>query len=258
MRGTGLQTDLALSTPERVSLALPVAGIGYRSIAYLVDVLLLLLVWTVAFFLYTLAGRDLLEDYEGMSGLWKALAIIGAFATQWLYWTASEVLWNGQTPGKRLLRIRVAREDGAPTGFFESAVRNLCRVVDFLPVAYATGLLTMLLTRQHRRLGDLLAGTLLVREEKIDLDKYTRSGAVEALPVPGAAAAGLPPLPPAEVELLLAFLSRRPTLAPEARRRLAFRMLEHFAQGLPDSERAALGSSLEAAEAFLHSRAQGG
>ncbi|MHB8879345.1 MAG: RDD family protein, partial [Myxococcaceae bacterium] len=207
--------DLEVATPERVALALPVAGIGYRSIAYLVDVAMLFVFWLVAYFLFSLTAIDPLALVQGMSGLTTALVILGWFATQWLFWTVSEVFWNGQTPGKRLLRIRVVREDGGPVGFFESAVRNLCRVIDFVPVAYAAGLTTMLVTKQNRRLGDLLAGTLLIREERFDLDKYRQPEVMDALPV--GPPLGLPPLAPAELELVLAFLARRPSLTPESR-----------------------------------------
>ena len=248
--------DLEVATPERVVLALPVAGIGYRSIAYLVDVCLLFVFWIVAYFVFTLVVADVLALVEGMSGLTKTLAILGWFATQWLFWTVSEVFWNGQTPGKRLLRIRVVREDGGPAGFFESAVRNLCRVIDFLPMGYAVGLLTMLVTRQNRRLGDLLAGTLLVREEKFDLDKYAAPAPIDALPVPRAL--GLGPLASAETELILGYLSRRASLTAEARRRLGFKLFERFAAGLPEADRAAAASSLDAAEAFLQRRSQPG
>ena len=228
--------DLEVATPERVALSLPVAGIGYRSIAYLIDVLILFTFWIVAYFIFSLVVRDVLAIVEGLSSLTKTLAILGWFATQWLFWTVSEVFWNGQTPGKRLLRIRVVREDGGPIGFFESAVRNLCRVIDFMPMAYAAGLLTMLVTRQNRRLGDLLAGTLLVREEKFDLDKY-RGRPIDALPV--GRPAHLAPLAPAELELVLGFLARRESFTPDARRRLGLKMVQRFGAGLPEADRTA-------------------
>jgi len=240
--------DLEVATPERVALSLPVAGIGYRSIAYLVDVLILFSFWLVAYFIFSLVVVDVLAIVESLSSLTRTLAVLGWFATQWLFWTVSEVFWNGQTPGKRLLRIRVVREDGGPVGFFESAVRNLCRVIDFVPMAYAAGLLTMLVTRQNRRLGDLLAGTLLIREEKFDLDKYRPSAPIDALPV--GRPLGLAPLAPAELELLLGFLARRGSFSPDARRRLGLKMVKRFG-GLPEAE-----LSQAAAEDFLQRRAQ--
>src|SRR5207237_690682 len=125
---------------------------------------------------------------------------------------------------------------------------NLLRVVDFLPGFYGVGLLFMLFTRQHRRVGDLLAGTLLVREEKIDLAKYAPPA--QALPAAAGAA-----LSAAEVELLLSYLSRTQELTLEARTRLTGKMLRRFAS---DEQRAALGDSLEGAEAWLKQRATAG
>ncbi|XXF75465.1 RDD family protein [Myxococcaceae bacterium GXIMD 01537] len=244
--------SLDVATPERVALQLPVAGIGYRCLAWLADATLLFFFWVVAYFVFTLLVQDVIAFFQGLSGLGQTLLGLGLFATQWLYSTLAEVFFNGQTPGKRLLGIRVVRVDGSPIGLYESAVRNLCRTVDFLPVLYATGCITMLLTRQHRRLGDLLAGTLLVREERIDLDKYTAPPEAPAVAV-GARASGL--LAPEDVELILAFLARAPQLEPDARRRLGVRMVEQLG-GLAEPERAEVLASPEATEAFLRARAQ--
>ncbi len=244
--------EVSVATPERVALELPVAGVGYRSMAYLIDLLLIAAFCVVAFFVYSLFVPDVVAVYEGLSSLGRVLVIVGVFATQWMYWTAAEVFWNGQTPGKHLARIRVVRHDGAPAGFFESAVRNLCRLLDFLPVFYALGLLVMLLDRQHRRVGDLLAGTMLVREEKIDLDKYAPRP-VDALPVSRTG----PPLGAEDVELILQFLSRRATLTPQARERLARKLVARYASELPEQDRAALSASTRVAEAWLERHAAG-
>lgn len=242
--------SLAVATPERVALALPVAGIGYRCLAWLVDAALLFFFWVVAYFAFTLLVLDVVHFFQGLSGLSQTLLGLGLFATQWLYWTLSEVFLGGQTLGKRFVGIRVVRVDGSPVGLYESAVRNLCRVVDFIPLLYAAGCFTMLLNRQHRRLGDLLAGTVLVREERIDLDKYT----APAEPAPASTSAS-ERLDAEDVELLLAFLARAPQLEPDARRRLGTRMVEQFG-GLPEAERAAVLASPEATEAFLRARVQ--
>jgi len=248
--------NLEVATPERVALSLPVAGIGYRCLAWLVDATLLFFFWVTAYFVLSLLVSDLLAAFQGLSGLVQTLVAVGAFATQWLYWTLAEVFLHGQTPGKRLLGIRVVRADGSPVGVYESAVRNLLRAVDFLPLLYATGCLSMLFTRQHRRLGDLLAGTLLVREERFNLDKYTAPAQVapQAVSLPIASASSR--LGPEEVELLLAFLERAPWLEPDARRTLGLRMVERFG-GLSEEERATLLASPESVEGFLRTRIQG-
>lgn len=200
MSSTGLQLDVA--TPERVSMSLPVAGIGYRSLAYLIDVTLILSFWVILYFLYALTGPDVLKVIGGMSTFARVAATLGVFFFQWIYWTAAEVLWRGQTPGKRLLHIRVVRTDGSPIGVFESAVRNLLRVIDFLPFAYGIGLIVMLIDPKHRRLGDFAAGTIAIREEQIDLSSYE---------------AGKAELSTAQHELLKSLVERFDSLEPAAR-----------------------------------------
>lgn len=248
--------NLEVATPERVALSLPVAGIGYRCLAWLVDATLLFFFWVTAYFVLSLLVSDLLSAFQGLSGFVQTLVAVGLFATQWLYWTLAEVFLHGQTPGKRLLGIRVVRADGSPVGVYESAVRNLLRAVDFLPVFYATGCLSMLFTQQHRRLGDLLAGTLLVREEHFNLDKYTASAQASPQAISLPAASVLSRLGPEEVELILAFLERAPWLEPDARRTLGVRMVERFG-GLSEEERTPVLASPESVEGFLRTRIQG-
>ncbi|HEX8703132.1 MAG TPA: RDD family protein [Myxococcaceae bacterium] len=249
--------SLDVATPERVALSLPVAGIGYRCLAWLIDIAILFLFWLSAYFVLTLAVSDAWGAYKGLSGFAQTLVVVGAFATQWLYWTVNEVFFNGQTPGKRMMGIRVVRSDGSPVGLYESAVRNLLRAVDFLPGIYAIGCITMLFNAQHRRLGDLVAGTLLVREERFNLDKYTAPvpAAVPAGPASAGAAGAPMRLSSEDVEFILVFLERAPWLEPEARRRLGTRLVERFG-GLAEEERAAVLASAESIEGFLRSRAR--
>jgi uncharacterized RDD family membrane protein YckC len=249
--------SLEVATPERVALSLPVAGIGYRCLAWLIDATLLFLFWVTAYFVFSLLVSDVLGLFRGLSGFVQTLLAVGIFATQWMYWTVNEVFFNGQTPGKRAMRIRVVRADGSPVGVYESAVRNLLRAVDFLPVLYATGCITMLMSQQHRRLGDMVAGTLLVREERFNLDKYTASASDAPSPLhrPELTASAPVRLSSEDVEFILAFLERAPWLEPEARRRLGTRLVERFG-GLGEEERATVLASTESIEGFLRSRAQ--
>ena len=242
---------LDVDTPERVALQLPVAGIGHRCLAYLADLLLLFFFWVVAYFVFTLLVSDVLGFFQGLGGLARTLLVVGLFATQWVYWTASEVLMEGQTPGKRLVGLRVVRTDGSPVGGLECAVRNLARLVDALPVFYAVGCLSVLFTRQHRRLGDLLAGTLLVREERIDLDKYTAApDAARTAPATATSTSSVRPLGSRDAELILSYLARAPWLEPGARARLGARLVERYG-GLDEAQRAPLLASPERLEAFL-------
>jgi uncharacterized RDD family membrane protein YckC len=239
---------LDVATPERVRVSLPIAGIGYRTLAYLIDAGALFAAWVVLYFTLTVLQKDVLDTFQALSGVAQTLTVLALFAAQWVYWTACEALWGGQTLGKRAMRIRVVRQDGSPVGLYESAVRNLTRAVDFLPLLYGTGVLCMLVTQQHRRLGDLLAGTVLVREERIDLDKYARAGASHSADA----------LAAADVELILGYLERARTLAPEARQKLAEAMVDRFARDVPNEQRALLKASVSEAEAFLEKRARAG
>jgi len=239
---------LDVATPERVALDLPLAGIGSRALAYLVDVAALFAAWVVAYFALSLLVSDVLGLFQAFSGLAQALMVAFAFLAQWVYWTACEVAFSGKTLGKRVLRIRVARTDGSAPGVLESAVRNLCRVLDFLPALYFLGLVTALANGRGQRLGDLLAGTVLLRDGEVALPRY------ESLEGAAGAAQG-PPLSPRQVELVLAFLERAPALDPEARRALGRRFVDRFGAHLPAQEREHLRASPGAAEAFLRRRA---
>jgi uncharacterized RDD family membrane protein YckC len=214
-----LQLDVA--TPERVEVSLPVAGVGYRSLAYLIDVGLIFAFWIVAYFLYVVVGPPPLMLWLSLSGVVKVLLVLAVFFFQWLYWTVFEVLWRGQTPGKRLMHIRIVRADGAPVGVFESAVRNLLRYVDFLPAVYGVGICVMLVDAKHRRLGDLAAGTLALREEQFDLGRYQA-------PASAAAAAVGRPLTPQEHELLKSYSERFDALEPEARLRIGRQLAQRI------------------------------
>jgi len=225
---------LDVATPERVSLDLPLAGIGTRALAYLVDAAALFATWVVAYFVLSLLVSDVLGFFQAFSGLAQALLVGGVFLAQWVYWTACEVMFGGKTLGKRALRIRVARSDGSPPGVLESAVRNLCRAIDFLPALYFLGLMTALVGGRSQRLGDLLAGTVLVRDGEVALPRYE-------LPAPDAAG---PPLSPRQADLVRAFLERAPHFDPAARHRLGRRILDRFGARLPEADRAALAAAV--------------
>ena len=165
-----------LETPEAVSVHYALAGVGSRFMAAAVDsfiqlVLLILIIiataaaggWAVA----VGALRDFGDAPTSNPAVWLvALFLIGTFLLLWGYYVAFELLWNGQSPGKRLFRLRVLRENGYPIGFVESLVRNLVRLLDFLPFYYGFGVVTMLVDSRSRRLGDLAAGTIVVKERR--------------------------------------------------------------------------------------------
>src|SRR5206468_713521 len=156
---------------ERVSLEYGIAGIGSRGAAAMVDTAIQAIALIVALIAFSAASAG----FGAVGGLGfgasvsRATLLVGLFALAIFlvtsgYFLAFEILWNGQTPGKRLVGLRVIRETGYPIRPVDAVIRNLVRVVDWLPVGYGVGILTMLLNGRSRRLGDFAAGTIGVRE----------------------------------------------------------------------------------------------
>jgi uncharacterized RDD family membrane protein YckC len=158
------QTDVRVSTAEHVRVSYPIAGIGNRFVAAFIDAgLQALLLTSYVIALIALAQLEFFPQSEAAISIYLALAVLGLFLLIWGYYVAFEALWNGQTPGKRLVGIRVIGDDGAPVGGFAVIVRNLVRIIDFLPFPYAIGVLVMLLSPKGQRLGDIVAGTIVVK-----------------------------------------------------------------------------------------------
>ena len=156
-----MNEHLSVETPEQIKISYSVAGIGSRFYAALIDIAILLPVLIAGYYVVIRAILDLDERF----GNWlAALAGIATFVLQWGYYMIFEIATNGQSPGKRALGLRVIKVQGYPISFSDSAIRNIVRIVDMLPFAYGIGLLTMLLNKNWQRLGDLAAGTLVVKE----------------------------------------------------------------------------------------------
>ncbi len=162
--------QLNIETPEQVDLRLPIAGIGSRFLAILADTILQIAVELLLILLFVLfvsaAARDHLFDIPDAAGKWFVAAIIlFNFLLYWGYFALFEAFWNGQTPGKRVVKIRVIKDSGRQITLFEALARNLVRVVDMLPPNfYLVGLVTMLCNKQQKRLGDFVAATIVIHE----------------------------------------------------------------------------------------------
>jgi uncharacterized RDD family membrane protein YckC len=158
---------LNIDTPENVVFGYDVAGIGSRFLAALVDTFCILVLEAIVYITLFLIARNFFGTLaeNDRTFIWLA-ALLGliAFAFFWGYYIFFEMLWNGQSPGKRWVGLRVIRTDGTPVTLAESIIRNLVRLVDFLPAYYGVGVVTMFINEQSRRLGDLAAGTLVVRD----------------------------------------------------------------------------------------------
>lgn len=163
-----LDDTLNIDTPENVAFGYEVAGIGSRFLAALVDTFIILLLQLVTYlFLFIVLYLSPVKFSNEMSNPWLIAALgLLAFVFLWGYYIYFEIAWNGQTPGKRRVGLRVIQTSGAPITPADAVIRNLVRAIDFLPTAYGIGLVAMFLNRQFRRLGDLAAGTLVVREQK--------------------------------------------------------------------------------------------
>jgi len=233
--------EVTVVTPENIPLRLELAGLGSRFGALLVDLAIqiatlivvgIIAVIVAAFtesFWGSVAGRAL-------SGWVTAGGILLTFAILFGYFILFETVWNGQTPGKKIFNLRVVRDGGYPVTFLASATRNLIRLADFLPMAFAAGALSVFFHAQYKRLGDLAAGTVVVKERPVfPLLPFgaTAPGAV-AGPQAGEAAATLERasirhpsdhLTRDEQDLLRRFARRRWEMAPDDAERLAYRLV---------------------------------
>jgi len=191
-RGAGtIDTDTEVETPECVRFRYRTAGPTRRLAAYAVDLLIRGGVLTAA--AIALAPSSQWSDKrigEAASGV----TLVILFALEWGYYLLFETIWDGRTPGKKAFSLRVVKEEGHPIRFVDSVLRNLLRAADFLPMGYATGFVVMAGDRRFRRLGDRVAGTMVVVEE--------RRRVAEPVGV-------TPPLTPAEIETF----AQRPRLS---------------------------------------------
>lgn len=159
------QTEIL--TPDNVPLRYELAGLGSRFLGLFFDttVQILLTIAVAAFFGLLGQAVSLATRVSGVTFSWGiALFIFLQFLIWWVYFPFFETLWNGQTPGKRLAGTRVLRDGGFPLDFRGALIRNLTRPADFLPAAYGVGCGFILFHPQCKRLGDLAAGTIVVRE----------------------------------------------------------------------------------------------
>jgi uncharacterized RDD family membrane protein YckC len=159
-----LDNTVEVETPEHVRFRFRAAGPTRRAWAYLIDLLVraaLLLVFEILLVLAT--GRHLRAGHAVMSGG----TLLALFFLEWAYYVVFEAVWNGTTPGKRALRLRVVKAGGYPLSFMDAVLRNLLRTADFLPVGYLLGLLAMAWDGRFARLGDRVAGTMVVIEDPV-------------------------------------------------------------------------------------------
>jgi len=228
-----------VETPEQLELELPLAGVGSRALAFLLDFLIQLIPIVIAMVVLVAAlslnvfGEDDVKGFgEGRIPLLAgALFSAVTFATNFLYFTFWDLVSRGQSPGKRALDLRVVRDGGLPIDARASLIRNLVRTVDVLPGFYLTGILSMFFSAEHKRIGDLAAGTLVVRDRREPVGDVSALFHKAASPFPSASApasASPSPLGAAERALVQDFLQRRHTLAPDVRERILRQIVERL------------------------------
>jgi len=159
--------QITLTTPENIELKFPVAGLYSRGLAQFYD----FVYQCIAIMVGSFALLSMGFSARFFGPLYVALSFLLYFAVFWLYYIYYDVYHDGQTPGKRRLGIRVVTMDGGRVGWAASIARNLLRPVDFLPLGFLAGMVTILFSKHHQRLGDLAAGTIVIRD-------------AEALPTP--------------------------------------------------------------------------
>ncbi|MFC4322204.1 RDD family protein [Litchfieldia salsa] len=162
------QDQIDIKTPEYVSIQFQAAGLGSRASAFIIDQLLLILINSliliITFFVFM--GGPGLFFFENVTTGPLAIAIILIFVLNWGYFFAFEYFNGGRTIGKKLAGIRVIQENGHSITILSSFIRNLLRIIDSLPTGYLVGILMIFFHSKHKRIGDLVAGTIVVHERK--------------------------------------------------------------------------------------------
>lgn len=220
---------LTIETPEQIPLDFRLAGIGSRFLALAVDTLIQFVVF-MALLLVGLAVTITGLLVSSRVGIWVAACfVLLVFIVQFGYFALFEAIWNGQTPGKRRINLRVIKDNGQPISTYDAVARNLLRLVDSLPGFYGVGILSVLLSAKNKRLGDFVAGTVVVLEKPLD---------VQATLAPAPARPSSPSgydvnrLAAEEFQLMESFLMRRKELPSEPRARLARQIIERLAPKL--------------------------
>ena len=252
-----LTQTVDIETPELVVVSYTIAGVGSRVLAGLIDLLICIALFVGLMFGLISLGGSGADDTSGPtpSVAWAfAAVILMQFALVWGYYLLFEALADGQTPGKRLLRLRAVRDGGYSVGFSAAAVRNLMRIVDMQPAfSYLFGITSVAFTKNGKRLGDIVAGTLVVREALV-----AQPMGAASRPETANAERLSTQLTDEEFQLLARWSARRNTLEPERRRQLATQVAARLRNALPDLETG--GESAALARLYAdeqHARAHG-
>lgn len=237
--------QLKIDTPEQIALELPLAGIGSRFLGMAIDTLLQWVLYFVIFLIFvaTILAVPSIKNL-GRYLAWMpasfipAVVILGFFCIYWGYFAFFEILWKGQTPGKRLAGIRVIHTSGRPINAYEAIGRNLLRAIDGIPGMYGVGIVCMMLNREHRRLGDYVAGTVVIHDKRrqdvmpdisteVLIPGTNPDGAISApgnISIASSSGSNLSQITSEELVLIETFLQRRFDLEQSVRDDTAYRI----------------------------------
>jgi uncharacterized RDD family membrane protein YckC len=217
------QQKLSIDTPEQINLEYELAGPGSRFMALVYDLIIQMAFVIVIVIVLGVAGITTLP-FRGAGSWMLALTVLLMFAVQWGYFAIFEILWKGQTPGKRKAGIRVLNETGRAVSVYEAVARNLLRVVDALPGPYAVGAIVMFLSPQSKRIGDYVAGTVVIHDRGAEDDAifFNTRGDEAADDINYAV------LTTGDLQVMETFLQRRLELPSEVRRKTAEKLANHF------------------------------
>lgn len=221
------RTELEL--PEEIDLQVELANVGSRTLAILVDLGIGGLALFSVYSLTMLLAHNIADDWltRLSANALKTLLVLLVFGLQWIYFNVFEWIWNGQTPGKRLLHLRVIKIDGSPVSGIDVLLRNLSRPIDTLGPMGLIGLLMIFTSKKAQRIGDLMARTIVVHETPIDWSIFDEvESPAAALSVSATVRAPAIRLDSAQWELLHRYLNRREQFERDARQRLALTLHE--------------------------------
>lgn len=230
MAAAVLSNRAYVETPENVRLAFRLAGPGSRAGAYAVDLGI-----RVAALYAIVTATSIVLIPLAETGLPMGVYLVVAFVLEWGYGCLFEAFWNGQTPGKRAFGLRVINTEGYAIGFYEAMLRNLLRAADFVPLFYGAGFLVASSTRRMQRIGDLVAGTMVIRERRGQLGGDPEGLADHAPLEPGAFRHRYRPSEKT-LDVIEALFRRRNELAPARVDEIALVLADPLGRRLEDGE----------------------
>ena len=255
------EQQVDIETPEQVVVSYTIAGIGARAAAAIIDYAIMwgaiIALWLLFLMLAAAIGgggeSSAPTSATQSSGAWAmSLIFLATFVLQWGYYVIFEALWDGQTPGKRRLGIRVVQDGGYSVSFSASAVRNITRIIDMQPgFLYSVGIVSSVLSKSGKRLGDMMAGTFVVRE------RLAPAAPVALRAAPGVGAALTTALSESDYVLLDRFVTRRAALDQERRRAITNQLADRFREQLEDPNGIPLAMLLRLHESETAARAAG-